>query len=144
MKSSLLSVCIFVCLLFALGEDQSDPNVTHLTSAQRTLANASSLKVSESNSSVEHFEDDSTDEEEEEAEREHRFGAYSVLAITLVLVASSVLTYAFLEIKLHYIPESVCTIGVGMPPLPSLPYKMTPFVPYVVFRVGGGFAAPLR
>jgi len=53
------------------------------------------------------------DDFDDPSEREHRFGAYSVLAITCVLVASVLLTYGFLKFHCHYIPESMCTISVG-------------------------------
>eukprot|EP00667_Euglena_gracilis_P005797 EG_transcript_5841 len=52
-------------------------------------------------------------EDDDPAEREHRFGAYSVLAINGVLMVAVLLNYAFLKFRCHYIPESVCTISVG-------------------------------
>eukprot|EP01012_Entosiphon_sulcatum_P046183 TRINITY_DN6193_c0_g1_i1.p1 TRINITY_DN6193_c0_g1~~TRINITY_DN6193_c0_g1_i1.p1 ORF type:complete len:611 (+),score=118.40 TRINITY_DN6193_c0_g1_i1:25-1833(+) len=60
-----------------------------------------------------HGEEEERDEVEQ-AEELQREGAFSLLALTVMLVVSILLTYAFLVLRCNLIPDSVVTIAFGM------------------------------
>ena len=99
-RSCIILACVSILLVFCA--DAANPTKTRTPIETTTNTPTSSATL------------DIVDVENDPAEREHQFGAYSVLAITVVLIVTILLTYGFLVFECHYIPESVCTISVGM------------------------------